>query len=237
MKSCLINKITVLVILFSGALFSFCEAQNRTALQGQIKKSDGSPLRKEKVLLIQAENKMALDSTSTDSSGMFNFKNFAPGNYMIGLRTAGVDNSVADVISINALNPAKTNQHFKIDDGTLVNIESNYSSIKEAMENAENVFTLNLNSLQHDVAEKSLSIGSDGSKKLSPKIGEFVNLESLSIDVNLINTLPSDMRKLTKLSSLSANLNKLSSLPSEMEIMKNMKVLTWGKMIFTSCRN
>jgi Leucine-rich repeat (LRR) protein len=201
-------------------------------LQGEIRVSEGSPLKGTKVYLQRPEIKAAVDSTRTDSNGVFRFEKIAYGNYSIGIAIAEVDNAVADVISINALNPVKRNQHFKIDDGSLVCIESNYSSIKDALENKENVFILNLNNLRFDVAEKSLVIGTDGTKKLSTRIGEFPNLESLSMDINTIISLPAEMGNLKKLTLLSANLNKLSMLPAEMANLTNLKNLNLGKNNF-----
>ncbi len=206
-------------------------SQNNTCLHGQINKSDGTPLKAGRVYLQWPELKTAVDSTSADSTGSFKFEKFPYGNYSIGVNVAEVDNTIADVISINALNPAKRNQHFKIDDGSLVCTESNYTNIKDALENKENVFTLNLNSLQYNVAEKSLVIGADY-KKLSSKIGEFTNLESLSLDINLLTGLSPELGKLSKLTSLSASLNKLTALPNEMENLKNMKILNLGKNNF-----
>ncbi len=209
-------------------------AQNNTLLQGEIKKSDGTPFSNGRVYLQWPEIKAAVDSVSTDGNGVFQFQKFPYGNYSIGVNLPDVDNAVADVISINTLNPAKQNQHFKVDDGSLVCIESNYGSLKDAMENRENVFELDLNNLQFDVAEKSLSIGTDGSKKLSPRVGEFSNLEVLTLDINNLVGLPMEMGNLKKLMTFSAHLNKLNSLPAEMANLKNMKNLNLGKNTFTA---
>ena len=170
--------------------------------------------------------------TSTNSSGKFEFKNLAMGDYSVWVDFSGVDNNTADAINLNVLNPLKNNLHFQIDDGGLNWVENNYTSVKDAMENKENVYSLNLNSLQHDVAENSLVIAPDGSKMLSLQIGDFINLESLSIDINMINFLPDDIGKLSKLTTLSANLNKLTALPDEMENLKNLKSLNLGKNNF-----
>ena len=232
MKSLLINKITVLIILLSGVFFSFGDPQVMTSLKGEIRKSDGSLLKGVRVYLQKGESKLKIDSTMTDSNGVFHFEKFAYADYSVGVHVTGVDNTVADVINFSVLNQVKQNQHFKIDDGSLVCIESNYKSIKEALENRENVFVLDLNSLQFDVAEKSLVIATDGSKKLSPKIGEFINLESLSMNINTANSLPGEIGKLKKLTLLNANLNKLSMLPPEMANLKNMKVLDLSKNSF-----
>ena len=209
-------------------------AQVNTVLEGEIRKSDGSLLKGCRVYLQWPEIKTSVDSTRTDSNGVFKFEKFTFGNYSVGVNVEGVDNAVADVISINALNPAKRNQHFKIDDGSLVCTESNYPNIKDALENRENVFVLDLDNLQFDVADKSLLIGTDASKKLSPKIGEFINLESLSLNINTIHSLPAETGNLKKLASLSANLNKLMILPPEMESLKNLKTLDLGKNSFST---
>lgn len=232
MRAWLINKSAVFIILLLGAYISVLRAQTHTLLEGEIRKSDGSLLKGSRVYLQWPEIKTSVDSTSTDSNGVFRFQKFAFGNYSIGLNIPEVDNSVADIISINALNPQKKNQHFKIDDGSLVCVESNYSNIKDALENRENVFVLDLDNLQFDVADKSLVIGTDASKKLSPKIGEFINLESLSLNINTINFLPAEMGNLKKLCALSATLNKLTALPAEMENLKNLKTLDLGKNNF-----
>lgn len=232
MKSCLINKSAVFIILFSGLLFSFCQAQPNTSLQGEIRKSDSTLLKNSRVYLQWPEITTAIDSTSTDSNGVFRFEKMAYGKYSIGVNIENVDNAVADVISINELNPMKQNQHFKIEDGSLICVESNYSNLKDALENRGNVFVLNLNNLQFDVVEKSLIIGTDGTKTLRPKIGEFINLESLLVDINVINFLPAEIANLKKLTILSANLNKLITLPVEMENLKNLKTLNLGKNNF-----
>lgn len=231
MKNSLINKITVLIILICGGILSVCSAQTSTLLQGQILQGNGSPYIG-KVYLQWPEISTAVDSVAADDKGNFRFERFSYGNYSIGINAPGVDNTVADIISINILNPVKQNQHLKIEEGVLVCTESNYTNIKDALENKENVFVLNLNSLQFDVADKSLSIGTDGSKKLSAKIGELINLESLTLDINGINALPAEMGNLKKLSLLSAQLNKLSTLPAGMEVLKNLKVLNLGKNSF-----
>lgn len=231
MKNCLINKITVLIILFGAGLLSVADAQISTLLQGQVQQSNGSPYIG-KVYLQWPEINAAVDSVSTDDKGNFRFERFAYGNYSIGINAPGVDNTVADIISVNILNPVKQNQHFKIEEGVLICTESNYTNIKDALENSENIFVLNLNSLQFDVADKSLSSGSDGSKKLSVKIGELINLESLTLDINGINALPGEIGNLKKLCLLSAQLNKLSTLPPGMEALKNLKVLNLGKNNF-----
>ncbi|MFI5164378.1 MAG: leucine-rich repeat domain-containing protein [Bacteroidia bacterium] len=173
-----------------------------------------------------------MDSTITDTNGFFLFKNFPVGDYSIWLKLEGFDNTGVDVFDINTSNPQKRNLHFKVDDGILVCIESNYSNIKDALENKEHVYILKLNSIQHDVAEKSLVISPDGSKMLSPKIGEFENLESLSVDINQLNSFPTEIGKLGKLTTLNANLNKLSALPNEMSNLKNLKTLNLGKNNF-----
>lgn len=232
MKMSLINKIAVFIILVCGALLSSLQAQTNTLLEGEIRKSDGSLLKGGRVYLQWPEIKASVDSASTDSNGVFRFEKFAYGNYSIGVNIAEVDNTIADILSVNTLNPIKKNQHFKIDDGSLVCIENNYSNIKDALDNRENVFILNLNNLQFDVADKSLNIATDGTKKLSSKIGEFINLESLSLDINTIHALPGEIGNLKKLTYLSANLNKLSALPAEMENLKNLKSLNLGKNTF-----
>ena len=170
--------------------------------------------------------------TTTNASGNFQFKNLAMGDYSVLVDFAGMDNTTADVINLNVLNPVKNNFHFQIDDGTLNCAESGYASIKDAMANKENVYSLNLNSLQHDVEEKSLVLAPDGSKMLMLQIGEFTNLESLSLDINMINFLPADLGKLSKLTTLSLNLNKLTSLPAELSNLKNLKMLNLGKNNF-----
>lgn len=232
MRGCLINKSTVFIILFSGALFCFCNAQISGSIQGQLLKNDSTGLVKAKAFLVQAEKKIITDSTVTDTNGVFLFENIALGNYSIWLKDTSVDNTVADIISISEINPAKRNQHFKIEDGSLVCVENNYTNLKDALENKENVFVLNLNNLQFDVAEKSLLIATDGTKKLNSAIGEFTNLESLLIDINLISFLPSEIGNLNKLTLLSANLNKLRALPDEMISLKNLKTLNLGKNDF-----
>ncbi|TAL62623.1 MAG: leucine-rich repeat domain-containing protein [Bacteroidetes bacterium] len=178
------------------------------------------------------KDKNPIAVTSTNVFGDFEFKNLSMSNYYVWIDFTGVDNTTADVINLNVLNPSKNNLHFQIEDGSMNWIENSYTSIEDALANKKNVYTLNLNSLQHDVAEKNLIIGTDGSKKLSPKIEEFTNLESLSIDINLISLLPAEIGKLSKLTTLSANLNKLSALPDEMENLKNLKTLNLGKNDF-----
>ncbi|MEK6616278.1 MAG: leucine-rich repeat domain-containing protein [Bacteroidota bacterium] len=185
-------------------------------------------------VFLSDKDKNPIAVTSTNSSGSFQFKNLAMGDYSVWVDFAGVDNTTADVINLNVLNPAKNNFHFQVEDGSLNCVENNYSSIKDALQNKENVYMLTLNSLQHDVAEKSLILATDGSKMLSMQIEEFPNLESLSIDINMINSLPADIGKLSKLTMLSANLNKLSALPVEMSNLKNLKTLTLGKNNFNT---
>jgi Leucine-rich repeat (LRR) protein len=180
------------------------------------------------------KDKNPIAFTSTDANGKFMFKNLAMGNYSVMADLAGLDNSVADVLNLNVLNPAKNNFHFVVDDGVLNCAENNYGSIKEAMPNKENVYSLQLNSLQHDVEEKSLVISPDGGKMVMLQVGDFPNLESLSMNINMINFLPADMGKLTKLTSLSLNLNKISSLPAEMANLKNLKTLDLGKNNFNA---
>lgn len=169
---------------------------------------------------------------STNASGNFKFKNLSHGTYYLLVDLPGVDNTVADAIPLNGSNPNKDNLHFQVDDGSLIWLENSYTSVKEALSNKDNVYALNLNSLQHDVAEKSLIISSDGTKMLSLQIGDFTNLESLSIDINLINFLPAEIGKLSKLTSISASLNKLTDLPAEMANLKNLKMLNLGKNNF-----
>jgi len=232
MNYCVINKIAVLIILLACIPFSFCEAQTKNLLQGQVKKNDGTPIGTQKVFLLQSEKKIIIDSVLTDTGGIFLFEKIDFGSYFIGINSSGTDRAVSDVLEISPLNPAKRNQHFILEDGSLVCRESNYSSIKDALENKENVYVLDLNSLQFDVAEKSLIVATDGSKKLSSKIGEFRNLESLSLNINLIKSLPPETGNLGKLTILNANLNKLVSLPAEMENLKNLKVLNLGNNDF-----
>ena len=178
------------------------------------------------------KDKNPIAATITNGAGEFQFKNLAMGNYSILLDFAGVDNAGADVINLNVLNPAKTKLHFRIEDGSLNCAESNYGNIKDALQNKENVYMLALNSLQHDVEEKSLVLSPDGSKMVMLQIGDFPNLESLSMNINMINFLPADLGKLGKLTALSLNLNKISSLPAEMANLKNLKVLDLGKNNF-----
>ena len=340
MQSSFINKSVQLIILFSGIIFTCCYSQNKTILKGQVKQSDGSPLRGSAVMLVQFnpatklfsvvdssytdangnykfdgsmnyfvlakpdaallnelptyygntlfsgkatpvtmnfgeavtadfattkkspsnsgaasiggiislgknlggaskltvfladKDKHPIAVTTTNASGNFQFKNIAIGDYSILVDVAGVDNNSADAINLTVLNPTKNNFHFQIEDGNLNCLENNYTSVKDAMANSSTIYILNLNSLQHDVEEKSLTISSDGTKTLSTKIGELTNLESLSIDINQINFLPADIGKLGKLTTLNANLNKLSALPNEIENLKNLKTLTLGKNNF-----
>ena len=178
------------------------------------------------------KDKNPIAVTTTNGSGNFQFKNLAMGDYSVWLDFAGLDNTTADVINLNVLNPVKNNFQFQIDDGTLNCMQNNYPSVKDALANKESVYSLNLNSLQHDVEEKSLVISSDGTKMLSLQIGDFPNLESLSLDINMISFLPSDLGKLSKLTTFSANLNKIASLPVEMSNLKNLKVLNLGKNNF-----
>ncbi|MBI4930027.1 MAG: hypothetical protein HY841_04630 [Bacteroidetes bacterium] len=178
------------------------------------------------------KDKNPIAVTSTNASGKFEFKNLAMGDYSVWVDFKGIDNTTADVINLNVLNPAKINFHFQIDGEGMDCVENSYTSIKDALSNKENVYSLNLNSLQHDVADKSLIIAPDESKMLSLQIGEFPNLESLSIDINMINFLPADIGKLSKLTTLSANLNKFSALPAEMSNLKNLKTLNLGKNNF-----
>jgi Leucine-rich repeat (LRR) protein len=178
------------------------------------------------------KNKNPIAVTTTNASGNFQFKNLAMSDYSIMVDLTGVDNSVADVINLNMLNPGKNNFHFQIEDGSLNCVENNYTNIKDALVNKTTIYTLNLSSLQHDVAEQSLTITGE-SKMLSTKIGEFTNLETLLIDINQLNFLPADIGKLSKLTVLSANLNKLSALPNEMGNLKNLKTLNLGKNNFS----
>ncbi|MBI3502248.1 MAG: carboxypeptidase regulatory-like domain-containing protein [Bacteroidetes bacterium] len=190
------------------------------------------PVSKATVFLAD-KDKNPIAVASTNAQGKFEFKNLAMGNYSVWVDMAGVDNLNADVINLNVLNPVKNNFHFQIDDGVLTYAENNYASIKEALANKENVFALNLNSLQHDVEEKSFVIAPDGSKTLLPQAGEFSNLESLSLDINMLNSLPAETGKLGKLTSLSLSLNKLSSLPPEMANLQHLKTLNLGKNNFS----
>lgn len=178
------------------------------------------------------KDKNTIAATVTDALGNFKFNNLTMGDYFVMIDVLGVDNYATDVINLNVYNPQKNNLHFRIEDGVLLCEENNYSSIKDALKNKENVYVLNLNSLQHDVAEKSLVISSDGNKMVMSQIGEFVNLESLSMNINMINLLPAEIGKLIKLTTLSLNLNKLTSLPPEMATLKNLKVLNLGKNNF-----
>lgn len=339
MKRKFFNTLALFIFIYISAL-SFCFSQNKTILQGQVKQSDGSPLKSSAVMLFQynpatktysvvdssytdADGKYKFDAsqqyfilakpdesmvndfptyygnslfsqkatpvsmnygdavtadftttkksfsnsgtasiggiisfgknlsitptltvfladkdknpiavTSTSSAGSFQFINLPMSDYSVWLDFAEVDNTTADVINLNILNPAKNNFHFQVEDGNLICVENSYSSIKDALENKKNVYMLNLNSLQHDVMEKSLILSPDGSKMPDPQIGEFTNLESLSLDINMINFLPADIGNLSKLTTLSANLNKLSALPPEMENLKNLTILNLGKNNF-----
>lgn len=193
-------------------------------------KNIGNPSKLTVFLADKDKNPIAV--TSTNASGIFQFKNLAMGDYFVWVDFSGVDNTTADVINLNVLNPAKNNFHFQIDDGSLNCAENNYTNIKDALQNKENVYLLSLNSLQHNVEEKSLVIAPDGSKMLSLEIGDFPNLESLAMDINMVNFLPASIGNLSKLTTFSANLNKLSSLPDEMANLKNLKSLNLGKNNF-----
>jgi hypothetical protein len=183
-------------------------------------------------VLLADKDKNPVAVATTNGSGEFKFKNLSHGTYYIWVDLPGLDNSNADAVLLNGLNPNKDNLHFQVDDGSLIWVENSYTSIKDALANKENVYSLNLNSLQHDVAEKSLVITPDGTKMLSLQIGDFTNLESLSLDINMINFLPADLGKLSKLTSFSAGLNKITSLPAEMANLKNLKSLNLGKNNF-----
>lgn len=340
MTTSCVKKISLLLFVFSGITFTYCLAQSKTILQGQVKQSDGSPMRNSAVVLLQyspasktyyiidssytdANGKYAFDDslqyficaipngssanelrtyygntlfsqnatpvamhfgnavtanfattkkvnlnkgdasvggeirfgkniyaipkltvfladkdknpvavTSTNTSGKFQFQHIAYGDYYLWIDFTGVDNTTADIISLSALNPVKDSLHFQIDDGNMNLVENTYSSIKEALKNKENVYLLNLNSLQQNVGEKSFSIRSDGAKMLSAKIGELTNLEILTVDINSLNFLPAEIGTLSKLTVLSASLNKINSLPAEMENLKNLKSLDLGKNNF-----
>lgn len=172
--------------------------------------------------------------TSTNSRGEFRFSKLGNGIYYIWADLAGLDNTSADPITVNTLNPNKDKLKFQVDDGALVWMDNYYNSIKEALASKETVYQLNLNSLQHDVAEKSLVIAPDGNRMLGLQIGEFTNLEMLSADINMINFLPKEIGKLVKLMSLSLSLNKLTSLPVEFSNLKNLRTLNLGKNAFAA---
>lgn len=175
------------------------------------------------------KEKRPIAVTFINSSGSFQFNHLPQGEYYLWIDLPWMDNTTADPTELNQLNPKKDDLHFRIEDGILNCVEDNYSSIQDALENKENVYILNLNSIQHDAVEKSLVMLPDGTKILSPQIGEFKNLESLSIEVNMIHALPSELGKLEKLMLLSANLNKLTALPDEIKNLKNLKTLHLGK--------
>ena len=195
-------------------------------------KTSATPVSKLTVFLAD-KDKNPVAATSTNASGKFQFKNLAMGNYYVWADFTGVDNTNADMISLNVLNPMKSNLHFNISDGGLNWMDNSYASIKEALPDKENVYALNLKSLQHDVADKSLVINPDDSRTLNQQIGEFVNLESLAIDIDMINFLPSEIGKLGKLTTLTASLNKMMFLPAEMESLKELRVLDLAKNNFS----
>lgn len=203
------------------------------SLGGSIVLGKNSRLAASKTMIFLADqDKNPVAATNSDANGSFLFKNLANGTYYIWADLPGLDNSNPDPVELNNLNPNKETLHLVVDDGVLIWNENSYTSIKEALASKDYVYSLNLNSLQHDVAEKSLVIAPDGTKMLSLQIGEFKNLEHLSIDINMISFLPADLGKLTKLTSFSASLNKVSTLPDEMSNLKNLKSLNLGKNNF-----
>ncbi len=232
MKRIFFNSATIFVFIYIAT--PLCgQTMHQTTLSGTLLKADSALLKGQKVYLLNRTTNLMTDSVAADSNAVFRFQNFELGIYSIGINLPGVDNSIADKIEMTTLNPKKINQHFYINDGSLVCTESNYSSLKAALENKEHVYELDLNSLQYDVAEKSLKIGTDGSKTLSEKIGELKNLETLTLNINQINSISSEIGKLTKLRYLSANLNKLTELPSEISTLKNLTYLDLGKNNFS----
>lgn len=192
----------------------------------------GSALKEKVSVFLFDKNNNPLAFTTTNSLGYFQFKNLPPGDYLIKADVPGNDNSSSDEINLNALNPKKDSLNFKIEENGVMWIDNAFASIETALPYKYKVYTLQLNSLQHDVVEKSLFIGADGARMLLPQIGEFTNLESLSMEINQILFLPADIGKLGKLMHLSASLNKLSSLPNEMAALKNLKSLNIGKNDF-----
>ncbi len=233
------NKATPVTMNFGEAVTADFSTEKKNpsnsgsaSLGGTILLGKNSAVAAKTPIFLADKNKNPIAVTSTNVQGKFEFKNLAMGNYSVWVDIAGVDNSVADLINLNVLNPAKTNFHFHVDDGILNCKENNYTSIKDALANKENVYALNLNSIQHDVEEKSLVISPDGSKMVMLQVGDFSNLESLSLDINMLNFLPPDIGKLNKLTTLSFNLNKLSILPNEISNLKNLKSLNLGKNNF-----
>lgn len=208
--------------------------QGPASLGGTVMLGKNAGVAARTTVFLADKEKNPIAVTTTNAQGKFEFKNLAIGNYSVWVDIAGVDNSVADVIYLSVANSSKTNFHFQVSDGVLNCVENSYTSIKDAMQNKENVYSLTLNSLQHDVEEKSLVIAPDGSKMVMLQIGDFPNLESLSMNIDMINFIPPDMGKLSKLTSLSMNLNKISSLPPELAGLKNLKSLDLGKNNFST---
>ena len=192
----------------------------------------GSSLKEKIPVFLFDKNNNPLDFTTTNSLGYFQFVNLPNGDYLIKADVPGNDNSSSDEINLNSLNPKKDSLNFKIEENGVMWIDNAFTSIEAALAYKHKVYSLQLNSLQHDVAAKSLVIGADGSRMLLPQVGEFKNLESLSIDINQILFLPADIGKLGKLMSLSAALNKLTSLPNEIAGLKNLRSLNIGKNDF-----
>ncbi len=179
------------------------------------------------------KNKIPMDYCSINTDEEFMFSNLTLGTYFLWMDLIGIDNSTADSILLTDFNSVKNKLHFKVDDGSLLNIENGYSNIVDALGNKESIYKLNLSSIQHEAFEKSLGQSSDGSIFLNPSIGEFANMESLNIDLNQINSLPPEIGKLNKLTSFSASINKLKALPNEMKSLKNLTNLNLGKNNFT----
>ncbi len=183
-------------------------------------------------VILADKDKNPIAVTTTNVNGDFKFKNLSHGTYYIMADLPGIDNTNPDLIFLDGMNPNKENLHFIYDDGSLTWVENSYTNIKDALVNKDNIYSLDLNSLQHDVVEKSLVLDPSGPKILSPHIGEFHNLESLSLNINGVDSLPAEIGKLSKLTTLNARLNWLASLPAEMAGLKNIRSLDLGKNRF-----
>jgi Leucine-rich repeat (LRR) protein len=88
---------------------------------------------------------------------------------------------------------------------------------------SKNLGSFDVNSIANQNQVKVLILSNNNLKSLQSQIGQFVNLEELYLDNNLLEgSIVAEIRKMTKLRILSAKNNNLTGIPAEIGQLSNL---------------
>ena len=103
---------------------------------------------------------------------------------------------------------------------------------------SKNLSSFNVNSISNQNQVKVLNLSNNNFKSLPSEIGQFVNVEELYLDNNLLEgSMVAEIRKMPRLRILSAKNNNLTGIPAEIGQLSNLVTVDFSNNSLDSMPN